>query len=91
MTDPIAWTERPVADIPDFDHERAAAAVRELLIAIGEDPEREGLRDTPKRVARAYAELTAGLRQTPSDVLTTTFDIGHDEMVLVRDIELWSM
>jgi GTP cyclohydrolase IA len=91
MTDPIAWTERPVAEVPPFDHERAAAAVRELLIAIGEDPEREGLRDTPQRVARAYAELTAGLRQTPSDVLTTTFDIGHDEMVLVRDIELWSM
>ena len=91
MTDPIAWAERPTEDVPPFDHERAAAAVRELLIAIGEDPEREGLRDTPARVARAYAELTAGLRQAPADVLTTTFDIGHDEMVLVRDIELWSM
>jgi GTP cyclohydrolase I len=75
----------------EYDHDRAAAAVRELLIAIGEDPEREGLRETPHRVARAYAELTAGLRQQPEDVLTTTFDIGHDEMVLVRDIELWSM
>ncbi len=91
MTDPIAWAERPMGDVPPFDHERAAAAVRELLIAIGEDPEREGLRDTPARVARAYAELTAGLRQAAADVLTTTFDIGHDEMVLVRDIELWSM
>jgi GTP cyclohydrolase I len=91
MTDPIAWAERPASDVPDFDHDRAAAAVRELLIAIGEDPEREGLRDTPDRVARAYAELTAGLRQAPADVLTTTFDLGHDEMVLVRDIELWSM
>ena len=91
MTDPVAWAERPAADVPPFDHERAAAAVRELLIAIGEDPEREGLRDTPLRVARAYAELTAGMRQVPSDVLTTTFDLGHDEMVLVRDIELWSM
>jgi GTP cyclohydrolase IA len=91
MTDPIAWTDRSPADVPRFDHDRAAAAVRELLIAIGEDPEREGLRDTPARVARAYAEFTAGLRQSPSDVLTTTFDIGHDEMVLVRDIELWSM
>jgi GTP cyclohydrolase I len=91
MTDPIAWAERPTEDVPPFDHERAAAAVRELLIAIGEDPEREGLRDTPARVARAYAELTAGLRQAAADVLTTTFDIGHDEMVLVRDIELWSM
>src|SRR5262245_60356134 len=91
MTDPIAWAERPAADVPPFDHDRAVAAVRELLIALGEDPEREGLRETPDRVARAYAELTAGLRQSPDDVLTTTFDIGHDEMVLVRDIELWSM
>ena len=77
--------------VNDFDHDRAAAAVRELLIAIGEDPEREGLRDTPGRVARAYEELTGGLRQVPEDVLTTVFDLGHDEMVLVRDIELWSM
>jgi GTP cyclohydrolase I len=91
MTEPIAWAERPAADVPSFDHDRATAAVKELLIAIGEDPEREGLKDTPRRVARAYAELTAGLRQSPSDVLTTTFEIGHDEMVLVRDIELWSM
>jgi GTP cyclohydrolase I len=91
MTDPIAWHERPPEAVPDFDHDRAAAAVRELLIALGEDPEREGLRGTPHRVARAYAELTAGLRQSPSEVLTTTFDLGHDEMVLVRDIELWSM
>ena len=87
MTDEL----RGPADVPAFDHDRAEAAVRELLAAIGEDPEREGLRETPSRVARAYAELTAGLRQTPQDVLTTTFDIGHDEMVLVRDIELWSM
>jgi GTP cyclohydrolase I len=91
MTEQIAWAERPPADVPPFDHDRAAAAVRELLIAMGEDPEREGLRGTPHRVARAYAELTAGLRQLPSEVLTTTFDIGHDEMVLVRDIELWSI
>ena len=77
--------------VASFDHDRAAAAVRELLIAIGEDPEREGLRETPARVARAYAELTLGLQQSPEEVLTTTFDIGHDEMVLVRDIELWSM
>jgi GTP cyclohydrolase IA len=91
MSEPIAWAERPAVDVPPFDHERAAAAVRELLIALGEDPDREGLRGTPERVARAYAELTAGLRQSPSDVLTTTFDLGHDEMILVRDIELWSM
>jgi GTP cyclohydrolase I len=91
VTDQIAWPARDPASIPPFDHDRAAAAVRELLIAIGEDPDREGLRDTPDRVARAYAELTSGLRQLPTDVLTTTFDLGHDEMVLVRDIELWSM
>lgn len=91
MTDPISRAEPDPADIPAFDQPRAEAAVRELLIAIGEDPERDGLVETPARVARAYAELTAGLRQRPEDVLTTTFDIGHDEMVLVRDIELWSM
>jgi GTP cyclohydrolase I len=86
-------TEEPrrPADVPAFDQPRAEAAVRELLIAIGEDPNREGLLNTPSRVAKAYAELTAGLRQAPEDVLTTVFDIGHDEMVLVRDIELWSM
>ena len=76
---------------PKFDHARAERAVRELLIAIGEDPDREGLLDTPARVARSYAEMTGGLGQRAEDVLTTTFDIGHDEMVLVRDIELWSM
>ncbi|MGA8246004.1 MAG: GTP cyclohydrolase I FolE [Nocardioides sp.] len=91
MTDPIACPERLPGEVPPFDHERAAAAVRELLLAMGEDPEREGLRGTPERVARAYAELTSGMHQSPDDVLTTTFDIGHDEMVLVRDIELWSM
>ncbi|WP_134741146.1 GTP cyclohydrolase I FolE [Nocardioides sp. 503] len=91
MTDPISVPARAPEEIPDFDHDRAAAAVRELLFAIGEDPDREGLRETPARVARAYAELTQGLRQTPEDVLTTTFDLGHQEMVLVRDIELWSM
>jgi len=91
MTDPIGLALRDPADVPDFDHARAEAAVRELLAAMGEDVDREGLRDTPARVARAYAELTTGLRQRPEDVLTTTFDLGHDEMVLVRDIELWSM
>ncbi|GAA4701428.1 GTP cyclohydrolase I FolE [Nocardioides conyzicola] len=91
MTDSIRPDERRPEDIPAFDQPRAEAAVRELLIAIGEDPEREGLLETPARVARAYAEVTAGIRMTPEDVLTTTFDIGHDEMVLVRDIELWSM
>lgn len=74
----------------EFDHDRVSAAVREILIGIGEDPEREGLRDTPDRVARAYAEMFAGLRQAPEEVLATTFDIAHDELVLVRDIEVWS-
>jgi len=73
-----------------FDHDRAEAAVRELLAAMGEDPTRDGLLDTPARVARAYAEMFAGLRQTPDEVLSTTFDLGHDEMVLVQDIEVYS-
>jgi GTP cyclohydrolase I len=72
------------------DEERAAAAVRELLIAVGEDPDRPGLQDTPARVARAYAETFAGLWQDPYDVLTTTFDEDHDELVLVKDIPLYS-
>lgn len=75
---------------PAFDHARAEAAVRELLIAVGEDPDRDGLRDTPARVARAYAEVFSGLRQEPEDVLTTTFDLSHDELVLVKDIEVYS-
>ncbi|MEO6472678.1 MAG: GTP cyclohydrolase I FolE [Aeromicrobium sp.] len=74
-----------------IDHERAEAAVRELLIAVGEDPDREGLRETPARVARSYAEIFAGLGQDPYEVLSKTFDVGHDELVLVKDIELWSM
>jgi GTP cyclohydrolase I len=57
---------------------------------VGEDPDREGLRETPARVARAYAETFAGLRQEPEDVLTTTFELGHEEMVLVKDIEVYS-
>jgi GTP cyclohydrolase I len=74
-----------------FDAARVEAAVRELLIGVGEDPDREGLRDTPARVARAYAEQFAGLGKDPRSVLTSTFDEGHDEMVLVKDIELWSL
>jgi len=73
-----------------FDHDRAVAAVRELLVAIGEDPDREGLKLTPERVARAYAEQFAGLYCDPADVLRTVFDEGHEEMVLVKDIELYS-
>ena len=74
----------------EYDHERAERAVKELLIAIGENPEREGLKDTPARVARAFKENFAGLWQSPEDVLTTTFDIGHEELVIIRDIEVFS-
>jgi GTP cyclohydrolase I len=91
VTDPITVPEVQPEDVPAFDQERAEAAVRELLAAIGEDPDREGLLETPARVARAYHELTQGMRMRAEDVLTTTFDLGHDELVLVRDIELWSM
>ncbi len=73
------------------DRPRAEAAIRELLIAVGEDPDREGLRDTPQRVAKSYEELLSGLDQDPEDVLTAVFEVGHDELVLVKDIELWSM
>jgi GTP cyclohydrolase IA len=73
-----------------IDLERAERAVREILLAIGEDPEREGLKDTPARVARSYAEIFAGMAQRPEDVLTTTFEIGHEELILVRNIEVYS-
>jgi GTP cyclohydrolase I len=72
------------------DHARAAAAVRELLIAVGEDPDRPGLADTPARVARAYGETFAGLWQDPGEILSTTFDENHDELVLVKDIPMYS-
>src|SRR5438067_3201332 len=77
--------------VDPVDLPRAEAAVRELLIAIGEDPDREGLRETPARVARAYAEVFAGLFVDPDEVLQTTFDEEHDELVLVKDIPLYSM
>lgn len=83
-----------VAAAADFDSRidlpRIEAAVREILLAVGEDPERHGLRDTPKRVARAYAETFAGLHQTPEDVLGVTFDLDHEELVLVKDIPFYS-
>jgi len=81
-------------DVPavrEFDGARAAAAVRELLLAIGEDPDRPGLQETPARVARAFHEMFIGLQQQPSDVLTTTFELAHDELVVVKDIEMYSM
>jgi GTP cyclohydrolase I len=74
----------------EFDQVRAEKAVTELLHALGEDPSRDGLKDTPKRVAKAFAENFAGLWQKPEDVLTTTFDIGHRELVIVREIEVFS-
>lgn len=76
--------------VGSFDAAAVERAVRDLLIAIGEDPERDGLRDTPARVARGYAEVFRGLHQRPEEVLTTTFDLGHNELVLVKDISLYS-
>jgi GTP cyclohydrolase I len=73
-----------------IDQQRIAAAVREILLAVGEDPERDGLRDTPARVGRMYSEIFSGLDSHPGDVLTTIFDAKHDEMVLVKDIEVAS-
>ena len=82
MTEPSAQ--------PPIDQPRIERAVREILIAIGEDPDRDGLIDTPARVARAYAEQFSGLSQHPEDVLGTVFDADHDELILVRDIEIYS-
>ncbi|WP_374204965.1 GTP cyclohydrolase I FolE [Actinotalea sp. C106] len=73
-----------------YDAERAERAIRELLLAVGEDPDRDGLQETPARVARAYAETFAGLYQDPREVLSTTFDLGHEEMILVKDIAVYS-
>ncbi len=73
------------------DQVRIQRAVREILAAIGEDPDRDGLLETPKRVARAYAEMFAGLHQDAGDVLSTSFDLDHQELVLVKDIPFYSM
>jgi GTP cyclohydrolase I len=81
-------TEKPRRVV---DQPRAEAAVRELLVAIGEDPDREGLQETPARVARAYGEFFSGLSLDAAEVLSKTFNIEHDEMILVRDIEVYSM
>jgi GTP cyclohydrolase I len=88
--DPVDADTGALPPAADIDHVRIQRAVREILIAIGEDPDRGGLRDTPARVARAYAEQFAGMRQRPEDALSTVFDAGHDEMVLVKDIEVYS-
>jgi GTP cyclohydrolase I len=73
-----------------YDADAVEKAVRDLLIAVGEDPGRDGLQDTPARLARSYAEIFAGLYLDPTDVLGTTFEIGHEEMVLVKDITVFS-
>jgi GTP cyclohydrolase I len=82
--------EEARAGLARIDTARAEAAVRELLLAVGEDPDRPGLRDTPARVARAYAETFAGIWQDPAQILATVFDEGHDELVLVKDIPMYS-
>ncbi len=76
---------------PPVDQDRVRDAVREILVAVGEDPEREGLRETPARVARMYAEIFSGLREDPTHHLEVTFEADHDEMVMVRDIPMYSM
>jgi GTP cyclohydrolase I len=79
-----------LGSIRAFDQPRAEAAIRELLLAIGEDPERDGLRDTPARVARAYHEMFSGLYIDPDTVLNTTFDEEHNELVIVKEIPMYS-
>lgn len=90
MTKPAVESNSHVFVPAAFDQERAEKAVRELLYAIGEDPDRHGLIDTPSRVARAYKEMFAGLYSNPDEVLNTTFDEQHDELVLVKDIPMYS-
>jgi GTP cyclohydrolase IA len=87
---PAEPADRTLPQRRGIDQARAEAAVRELLLAVGEDPDRPGLRETPARVARAYAETFAGLWQDPAEVLSTTFDEDHDELVLVKDIPMYS-
>ena len=87
--DPIEQLSEPPA-LQLFDAARVEAAVRELLLGIGENPDREGLAQTPTRVAKSFAEIFGGLHQTARDVLTTTFSLGHDELVVVRDIPIYS-
>ncbi len=89
MAQPDTRTATPRIRV--FDQPRAEAAIRELLYAIGEDPERNGLQDTPARVARAYREMFAGLYTDPDSVLNTMFDEEHDELVIVKEIPLYSI
>lgn len=74
-----------------LDNQRIRSAVREIIIGVGEDPDREGLRETPRRVAEMYAEVFSGLREDPADVLRVTFNEDHHEMVIVKDIPFYSM
>ncbi len=90
MVDEWPSREFPPIDTP-MDLDRIAKAVREILEAMGEEPDREGLRDTPQRVARMYAEICSGLHEEADTHLATTFEVGHDEMVMVRDIPLQSL
>lgn len=74
-----------------YDADGVRRAVRDLLVAIGEDPDRDGLRETPDRIARAYEEMFSGLREDPGAHVEKVFDVGHEEMVLVRDISMYSV
>ena len=92
----ISPTADPLADIDpaqrqQFDQQKIENAIREIIIAIGEDPDRDGLQDTPARVARAYKEMFAGLYERPEDVLATTFDLNHNELVIVKNIDIFSV
>ena len=90
----VTWTDQTSSSNgvarPAFDQDRAENAVRELLLACGEDPDRDGLKDTPARVARAYQEMFSGLYLDPAEVLDKTFDESHEELVLVTDIPMFS-
>ena len=90
MSDEWPSREFPPIDTP-MDLDRIAKAVKEILEAIGEDPDRDGLRDTPERVARMYAEICSGLHEDGDTHLAVTFEAGHDEMVMVRDIAVQSV
>lgn len=91
MAEPVETHSQVTAlRTPVFDQPRAEAAIRELLYAVGEDPDRPGLQATPARVARAYREVFAGLYTDPDAVLETTFDEQHDELVLVKEIPMYS-
>ena len=84
-------SEHQSPEMRPVDTARAERAIRELLLAIGEDPDRDGLVETPARVARAYTELLAGYRQDPGDHLERQFEVNHDEMVIVKDIPFSSL